>query len=168
NMEEGSLGCDANVSVMLKDSNKFGRRCEGKNMNSIRNVQRAIEFEIKRQIDESEAGNEISQDTRSFDAGTGTTFLLRSKEMANDYRYFPEPDLPPVIVTQEYIAKVKSTLPPLPDELFRKYTEKLGLSEYDANVLTGHKENALYYEDVIKHTGNYKAAANFVTGATQS
>ena len=136
NMEEGSLRCDANVSVRLKGDSKFGRRCEVKNMNSIRNVQRAIDFEIKRQIDEIEAGREISQDTRSFDANTGTTSLLRSKEMANDYRYFPEPDLQPVIVTQEYIDIIRKQLPPLPNELFKKYTDTLSLSEYDAGVIT--------------------------------
>ena len=162
NMEEGSLRCDANVSVRLKGDPKFGRRTEVKNMNSIRNVQRAIEFEIKRQIDAIENGETISQDTRSFDATTGTTFILRSKEMANDYRYFPEPDLQPVIVSQEYIAKVKNTLPPLPNELFKKYTA-LGLSAYDAGVLTDSKEIALYFEEVIAKTINVKAASNWLT-----
>lgn len=162
NMEEGSLRCDANVSVRLKGDPKFGRRTEVKNMNSIRNVQRAIEFEIKRQIDAIENGETISQDTRSFDATTGTTFVLRSKEMANDYRYFPEPDLQPVVVSQEYIAKVKSTLPPLPNELFKKYTS-LGLSAYDAGVLTDSKEIALYFEEVIAKTKNVKAASNWLT-----
>lgn len=162
NMEEGSLRCDANVSVRLKGDPNFGRRTEVKNMNSIRNVQRAIEFEIKRQIDAIENGETISQDTRSFDATTGTTFILRSKEMANDYRYFPEPDLQPVIVSQEYIAKVKNTLPPLPNELFKKYTA-LGLSAYDAGVLTDSKEIALYFEEVIAKTINVKAASNWLT-----
>ena len=121
NMEEGSLRCDANVSVRLKGATTFGKRTEVKNMNSIRNVQRAIEYEAKRQIEAIENGEEISQDTRSFDAVAGTTFVLRSKEMANDYRYFPEPDLQPVVVSQEYISKVKSTLPPLPNELHKKW-----------------------------------------------
>ena len=162
NMEEGSLRCDANISVRLKGDSKFGRRTEVKNMNSIRNVQRAIEFEVKRQIDAIENGETISQDTRSFDATTGSTFVLRSKEMANDYRYFPEPDLQPVVVSQEYIAKVKSTLPPLPNELFKKYIS-LGLSEYDASVLTDSKEIALYFEKVIAKTKNVKAASNWLT-----
>jgi aspartyl-tRNA(Asn)/glutamyl-tRNA(Gln) amidotransferase subunit B len=162
NMEEGSLRCDANISIRLKGDTKLGRRTEVKNMNSIRNVQRAIEFEVERQIHAVENGEVISQDTRSFDAATGTTFVLRSKEMANDYRYFPEPDLQPVIVSQEYIAKVKSTLPPLPHELFKKYTA-LGLSEYDAGVLTDSKEIALYFEEVIARTKNVKAASNWLT-----
>lgn len=162
NMEEGSLRCDANISIRLKGDTKLGRRTEVKNMNSIRNVQRAIEYEVERQIKAVENGEVISQDTRSFDATTGTTFVLRSKEMANDYRYFPEPDLQPVIVSQEYIAKIKSTLPPLPNELFKKYTS-LGLSEYDAGVLTDSKEIALYFEEVIAKTKNVKAASNWLT-----
>ncbi len=167
NMEEGSLRCDANVSVRLKGANEFGKRTEVKNMNSIRNVQRAIEFEIKRQIEAIENGEEITQDTRSFDAVAGTTFVMRSKEMANDYRYFPEPDLQPVIVSQEYIAKIKSTLPPLPNDLFKKYTS-LGLSEYDAGVLTDSKEIALYFEEIISKTKNTKSASNWLTVQVKS
>ncbi len=162
NMEEGSMRCDANVSVRLKGATEFGKRTETKNMNSIRNVQRAIEFEIKRQIDVIENGGTISQDTMGFDAVTGSTYLMRSKEMANDYRYFPEPDLQPVIVSKEYIEKVKLTLPPLPNELFKKYTT-LGLSEYDAGVLTDSKEIALYFEKIIEGTKNTKAASNWLT-----
>ncbi|MGQ0828899.1 MAG: Asp-tRNA(Asn)/Glu-tRNA(Gln) amidotransferase subunit GatB [Bacteroidota bacterium] len=162
NMEEGSLRCDANISVRLKGASAFGKRTEVKNMNSIRNVQRAIEHEVKRQIEAIENGEEISQDTRSFDAVTGTTFVMRSKEMANDYRYFPEPDLQPVIVSKEYIAKVKNTLPPLPNELFKKYTS-MGLSAYDAGVLTDSKEIALYFEDIIAKTKNAKSASNWLT-----
>lgn len=168
NMEEGSLRCDANISVMLKGSEQFGRRVEVKNMNSISNVRRAIEHEIKRQIDIAEAGQVLDQDTRSFDAATGTTFSLRSKEAANDYRYFPEPDLQPVLVTESDIARVKSELPPLPAELIGKYTQQLGLSAYDAGVLTDSKEIALFYESVLKHTGNAKAAANWVMGPVKS
>lgn len=168
NMEEGSLRCDANVSVRKKGDTKFGRKVEVKNMNSIRNVQRAIEFEIKRQIADLEAGKQISQDTRSFDAEKGTTFVMRSKEAANDYRYFPEPDLNPVIVTQEYISSVKKNLPPLPDELFKKYTASFGLTPYDAGVLTESKEIALYFEELTNHTRNYKGAANWVMGAVKS
>ena len=168
NMEEGSLRCDANVSVMLKGSKEFGRRVEVKNMNSISNVKKAIEHEIKRHIDILEAGGVVDQDTRSFEATTGTTFSLRSKEAANDYRYFPEPDLQPVIVSQEYISKVKSELPPLPAELIERYTTQLGLSAYDAGVLTDAKEVALYYEDVLKHTANAKAGANWVMGPVKS
>ncbi len=168
NMEEGSLRCDANVSVRLKGADKYGRRVEVKNMNSISNVKRAIEHEVKRHIDIIEAGGVVDQDTRTFDAPTGTTFSLRSKEAANDYRYFPEPDLLPVIVTEDYIEDVRKTMPPLPDALFKKYTGTLGLSEYDAGVLTDSKEIALYFEDVLKHTSNAKAAANWVMGPVKS
>ncbi|GAB4143576.1 MAG: Asp-tRNA(Asn)/Glu-tRNA(Gln) amidotransferase subunit GatB [Bacteroidia bacterium] len=168
NMEEGSLRCDANISVRLKGETKFGRKVEVKNMNSISNVKRAIEHEIIRQIDIIEAGGIIDQETRSFDAVSGTTFSLRSKEAANDYRYFPEPDLQPVIVTQKDIDSVKAVLPPLPAELFNKYTAELGLSAYDAGVLTDVKEVALFFEEVLRHTSNAKAAANWVMGPVKS
>jgi aspartyl-tRNA(Asn)/glutamyl-tRNA(Gln) amidotransferase subunit B len=168
NMEEGSMRCDANISIMPKGSKVFGTKVEVKNMNSIRNVQRAIEYEIKRQAELLEKGEIIKQETRSFDAVAGTTFSLRSKEGADDYRYFPEPDLQPVIVTEEYKQKVKSLLPPLPDELFKKYSEDLKLSTYDAGVLTESKEIALYFEELIKHCKNYKAAANWVMGDIKS
>lgn len=168
NMEEGSMRCDANISVRLKGASEFGKKVEVKNMNSVRNVQRAIEYETKRQIDIIEAGGVIDQETRSFDATNGTTFSLRSKEAANDYRYFPEPDLSPVFVTNDYIAKVKATMPALPTELYKKYIEVLGLTEYDADVLTSTKEVALFFEEIIKHTANYKAAANWVMGPIKS
>ncbi|HRH62144.1 MAG TPA: Asp-tRNA(Asn)/Glu-tRNA(Gln) amidotransferase subunit GatB [Bacteroidia bacterium] len=168
NMEEGSMRCDANISVRLKGDTKFGNRVEVKNMNSIRNVQRAIEFEVKRQIEEVEAGRPISQDTRSFEAETGTTFILRSKEMANDYRYFPEPDLQPVIVSKAYIEEVRKILPPLPNDLHKKYVQQFGLSEYDAGVITDTKDTALYFEELIQQTKNYKAAANWLMGPIRS
>lgn len=168
NMEEGSMRCDANVSVRLKGVKEFGRKAEVKNMNSVRNVRTAIEHEIKRQIDIIEAGGIVDQETRSFDAGTGTTFSLRTKEMANDYRYFPEPDLPPVIVTPEYIESVKAQMPALPDELQKKYTSTMGLSEYDAQVLTDTKGIALYFEELVAQTNNYKSAANWVMGNIKS
>lgn len=168
NMEEGSMRCDANVSVRPVGQEKFGTRVEVKNMNSIRNVQRAIEFEIQRQIEEINAGRPITQDTRSFDAVAGTTFVMRSKELANDYRYFPEPDLPPVIINEDWISKVKAEMPELPNELIRKFTEEFGLSDYDARVLTEQKEVALFYNELTKHTSNYKAAANWVAGDVKS
>ncbi len=167
NMEEGSMRCDANISVRLKGAKTFGTRNEVKNMNSIRNVQRAIEYEVKRQIEAVENGEVITQDTRSFDAVAGTTFIMRSKELANDYRYFPEPDLQPVIVSQEYIEKVKSTLPPLPNDLFKKYVS-LGLSTYDAGVLTDSKEIALFFEEIIAETKNTKSASNWLTVQVKS
>lgn len=163
NMEEGSLRCDANVSVMLKGSNTFGQRTETKNMNSIRNVQKAIDYEIKRQIDVLEDGGIIEMETRTFDAVSGTTKSMRSKEQAHDYRYFPEPDLQPLKVTQEYVDKVREYMPPLPKQLFEKYTSNFKLSEYDAGVLTETKEIALYFEEVTNHTKNYKSASNWVT-----
>lgn len=168
NMEEGSLRCDANVSVMLKGSNKFGERTETKNMNSITNVKRAIEHEIKRQIDILESGGTINMETRSFNAVDGSTFLLRSKEEAHDYRYFPEPDLQPTLVKKEYINKVKETLPLLPNELYKKYTQQYGLSEYDANIIIESKPIALYYDELTTLTKNYKAAANWLNGPIKS
>lgn len=169
NMEEGSLRCDANVSVMLKGSSTFGNRCEVKNMNSLRNVQRAIEYEMKRQIALLESGvKEIDQETRSFDAVRGVTFTLRSKEDAHDYRYFPEPDLPPITITEPQIEEIRRSMPPLPSELLAKYRGELGLSEYDSDILVEDKNTSLYYNQLIEHTSNYKAAANWVIGDIRS
>jgi aspartyl-tRNA(Asn)/glutamyl-tRNA(Gln) amidotransferase subunit B len=168
NMEEGSMRCDANVSVRLKGANAFGRKVEVKNMNSIRNVHRAIDFEIKRQIDLIEQGEIIAQETRSFDAVAGTTFSMRSKEDANDYRYFPEPDLQPVIVSEQMIQAIKLHMPELPNALYLKYMQQYGLSDYDANVLTETKEIALYFNDLVNKTNNYKSAANWVMGDIKS
>lgn len=168
NMEEGSMRCDANISVRLKGAPEFGTKVEVKNMNSIRNVQRAIEFEITRQIEVLEAGGTLSQETRSFDALKNTTSSMRSKEAANDYRYFPEPDLQPIIVNAAQITAIKAVMPALPRELFIKYTKELGLSEYDAFNLTDNKGIALFYEALIAKTSNYKAAANWVMGDVKS
>jgi aspartyl-tRNA(Asn)/glutamyl-tRNA(Gln) amidotransferase subunit B len=168
NMEEGSMRCDANVSVMLKDASEFGTKVEVKNMNSIRNVQRAIEFEITRQIEALEKGETLTQETRGFDALKGITISQRSKEAANDYRYFPEPDLQPLKVTSEQINAIKLEMPALPKELFNKYTKELGLSSYDAYNLTDQKNIALFFEDLILHTKNYKAAANLMMGEVKS
>ena len=162
NMEEGSLRCDANISVRLKGTTTFGTKVEVKNMNSMRNVQRAIDFEIKRQIEMIENGEKISQETRSFDALKGTTFSMRSKEGAADYRYFPEPDLPPLHITTDYINSVKSQMPALPKELFERFTKTYHLNEYDAGVLTESRDVAEYFEGILKHTSNIKAAANWV------
>ncbi len=168
NMEEGSLRCDANISVNLKGASEFGTKVEVKNMNSIRNVQRAIEFEIARQIEAIENGVEIVQETRGFDALKGITISQRSKEAANDYRYFPEPDLQPLVVMKEDIEAIKSEMPALPRELFNRYTKEYGLSDYDAYNLTDNKGIALYYEALIQHTKNYKAAANWMMGDVKS
>jgi aspartyl-tRNA(Asn)/glutamyl-tRNA(Gln) amidotransferase subunit B len=168
NMEEGSLRCDANISVMKKGVKEYGVKVEVKNMNSIRNVQRAIEHEIKRQIDAIENNARIDMETRSFDASSGTTFSLRTKEAANDYRYFPEPDLQPVIIKEAYINEVKKNLPPLPQALFKKYVLDFGLSEYDAGVITDNKGVALYFEELTRSVKNFKAAANWIMGPVKS
>jgi aspartyl-tRNA(Asn)/glutamyl-tRNA(Gln) amidotransferase subunit B len=162
NMEEGSLRCDANISVRLKGTTAFGTKVEVKNMNSMRNVQRAIDFEIKRQVYMIENGEKIYQETRAFDALKGITIPMRSKEGAADYRYFPEPDLPPLNITSEYINGVKSQMPSLPKELFERFTKTYLLNDYDAGVLTESRDVAEYFEGVLKHTSNIKAAANWV------
>jgi len=164
NMEEGSMRCDCNISVRLKGASEYGKRCEVKNVNSMRFARRAISYEVKRQIDLIEAGGEVQQQTLNFDPTTGVTSPLRDKEDAHDYRYFPEPDLQPVVVTKKYVTDLASTLPVLPKERIQKYTEQLGLSVYDAKVLTNTKAVSNYFEAIIKHTNNYKAAANWVMG----
>lgn len=165
NMEEGSLRCDANISVMPKGSKIFGTKVEVKNMNSISNVKRAIDFEIQRQIELINAGGTVDGETRGFNGLAGTTFSMRKKEAINDYRYFPEPDLPPTIITQEYIDKVKSKMPELPRALFKRFTTEYGLSEYDASVLIDDKLSAFYFENVCKLSDNYKAVSNWITVA---
>lgn len=168
NMEEGSLRCDANISVRLKGAKEFGTKVEVKNMNSISNVRRAIEFEIDRQIEAIENGETIVQETRSFDAVKNITFAMRAKELANDYRYFPEPDLPPLIVKPDYIEQVKSEMPALPDELLHKFQNDHSLSEYDSTNLTESKELAAFYLTIVDHTNNYKAAANWMMGSIKA
>lgn len=168
NMEEGSLRCDANISVRLKGVEKFGTKVEVKNMNSSRNVKNAIEHEIKRQIDLIEQGTDIVHETRGFNATNGTTISQRHKEEANDYRYFPEPDLQPIIVTEEYIEKVKSSLPPLPRDLLNKFTTDFKLSKYDATIIVEDKNTALFYNELCGYTKNYKVAANFLNGTIKS
>ncbi len=168
NMEEGSLRCDANISVRKKGEIEYGTRCEVKNLNSIKNVQKAIEFEAGRQIKLLERGQIIEQTTLNFDADSGETSVLRSKEMANDYRYFPEPDLPPIILSEAYIEEIRKSLPALPEELYIKYTSELGLSDYEANVITADHDLVLYYEELIKETNHYKAAAHWLMGSIKS
>ena len=168
NMEEGSMRCDVNVSVRPVGREAFGTKVEVKNMNSFRNVQKAIDFEIERQIALIESGGTVMQETRNFDAAKGTTAAMRTKEDAHDYRYFNEPDLQPVIVLEEYINAVKETMPPLPNELVDKYVNTLGLSTYDAGVLTENKQFALYFEELIALTSNHKSAANWMMGAIKS
>ena len=152
NMEEGSMRCDANVSIRLKGVTTLGTKVEVKNLNSIRNVKRAIEYEAKRMIELVEQGIAIEQQTRSFDAADGTTFALRSKEEANDYRYFADPDLPPFHVTEELLQKIRSSIPALPEELVTKYTRELQLPEYDARVICDDKETVDFFEALIRAT----------------
>ena len=167
NMEEGSLRCDVNISVRKVGAEKFGTRVEVKNMNSFRNVQKAIDYEVHRHIALIESGGKVTQQTFTYDAARAKTQLLRDKEDAHDYRYFNEPDLQPVIVSEEYVSGMKEQMPPLPKELFAKYREH-GLSEYDASLLTDSKEIALFYEQIIEHTDNYKSAANWIMGSIKS
>ena len=162
NMEEGSMRCDCNVSVRLKGSSEYGERCEIKNINSMRFAKRAIEYEAKRQIDLIESGGSVRRQTLNFDPVSGTTSPLREKEAAHDYRYFPEPDLAPIAISDSYIEKIKGQLPPLPNHLFQQFTTQFDLSKYNAGLLTEEKGIALFYLDLLKYTPHYKAAANLI------
>ena len=168
NMEEGSLRCDANVSIRLKGEKQLGVKVEVKNLNSIRNVRKAIEYEVKRMIDLVEKGGSILQQTRSFDATNDTTFSLRSKEEANDYRYFPDPDLPPFVVSKAQLQAIREAMPALPEALIEKYKLELLLSDYDARVICDDKETIAYFEGLIKTNHHYKAAANWLLGPVKS
>ena len=164
NMEEGSMRCDANISLRLKNDTKLGTRVEVKNLNSIRNVKKAIEIETARLADILENNGTVIQETRSFDADTNTTFSLRNKEEADDYRYFPEPDLSPFHISTQYIENIRNTMPPLPEALVDSYIKEYNLSEYDASVICSEKEDSLFFESLIETTKNYKAAANWLIG----
>ena len=168
NMEEGSMRCDANISIRETGTTAFGTKVEVKNMNSISNVRRAIESEIIRQTEMKTKGEEIVSETRGFNALKGNTFSMRSKEAANDYRYFPEPDLPPFRISDEYLNQIKLNLPQLPEEMYLKFRNEFGLSEYDAQTITDDKQTALYYIELSKYCKNYKAAANWVLGSVKS
>jgi len=162
------MRCDANISIRLQGEKKLGTRVEVKNLNSIRNVKRAIDIEVDRLIGLVENGQAIIQETRSYDADNNITFSLRSKEDADDYRYFPEPDLAPFHITDDYLVKIKNELPVLPNDLKNRYMNELKLSDYDASVLCDDKDQSAYFEAVIKHTGNYKAVANWLLGPVKS
>ncbi|WP_375583626.1 Asp-tRNA(Asn)/Glu-tRNA(Gln) amidotransferase subunit GatB [Cyclobacterium xiamenense] len=168
NMEEGSLRCDANVSVRLRGEKALGKKVEVKNMNSFRNVARAIEHEFERQVQLLEENKDIVSETRTFDATTGLTGSMRTKEDLNDYRYFPEPDLSPVVISEEWLQSVKEEMPVLPGALFTKFVDIYGLPEYDARVLTDQKEIALWFETLCSHTQNYKSASNWLMGPVKS
>lgn len=162
NLEEGSLRCDCNVSVRKVGAEKFGTKVEIKNINSFRFVEKAVEFEIERQIDLVERGEKIIQETRLYDPDKNRTFSMRTKEDAQDYRYFPDPDLLPVLVENSWIQKLKSELPELPRVRAERFQKDHGLPEYDALVLTAEKELADYYEKCASTSKNYKASSNWV------
>ncbi|MGV6826460.1 MAG: Asp-tRNA(Asn)/Glu-tRNA(Gln) amidotransferase subunit GatB [bacterium] len=162
NMQEGSFRCDANVSIRPVGQEEFGTRAELKNINSFRFLEKAINFEVERQIDVIESGGKVVQETRLYDANKDETRSMRSKEEANDYRYFPDPDLLPVEIDQEYIDQVTSDMPELPDAKRHRFQQDYGLSAYDANVLTASPLQADYYEEVARIAGDPKLAANWV------
>lgn len=164
NMEEGSMRCDANISVRLKGEKKLGTKVEVKNLNSIRNIKKSIDFEINRIIELLEKGEVVLQQTRSFDANNGNTFSLRSKEEAHDYRYFPEPDLAPFLITEKQIDEIKSSLPELPAALEKRLIKQYSLSADAAKIIAGDREITVFYEDTIQHTNHYKAVANWIIG----
>ncbi len=162
NMEEGSLRCDANISLRPVGSDKFGTRTEIKNLNSFKAVQRGLDFEIRRQRAILESGGEVIQETRLWDAGKGETFSMRGKEEAHDYRYFPDPDLIPVVIDKAWIERVESELPELPEAKRRRFQEEYRLPEYDIAVLTEDRAVADYFEATAKASGNAKAASNWI------
>ena len=170
NMEEGSMRCDANISIRKKGDTKLGTKVEVKNLNSIRNVKRAIEYETKRLIDLTEQGEPIIQQTRSFDANNGTTFALRTKEEANDYRYFADPDLTPFRVTEELLQQIGAQIPELPEQKLNRYQQDFQLTEYDAGILSEEKELADYFEKIVTAlpAGKAKSAANWMLGPVKS
>lgn len=168
NMEEGSLRCDANVSVMKKTDTEFGTKVEVKNMNSISNIVKAIQYEIDRQIELVESGGQVKQQTMTWDPVNGKTILLREKESSDDYRYFPEPDLLPVILTDEQIHSILAELPALPRELYEKFTKEYELPVFDTTVITEDKKIAEFYLSILEHTNEYKTASNWVLGPVKS
>ena len=163
NLEEGSMRCDANISIMPKGSKEFGTRAEIKNVNSFRALQRAIEYEIDRQIEIVEAGEKVVQETRLWDDNQGITKSMRGKEDAHDYRYFPEPDLMPLEISREWVDRIRKSMPELPAQKRIKYQEA-GLSEYDANVIVDQMETALFYDKMLELGANARTASNFLMG----
>jgi len=167
NLQEGSFRCDANVSVRPKGQEEYGTRAELKNINSFKFVERAINIEVERQIDLIEEGGKVVQETRLYDPDKNETRSMRSKEEANDYRYFPDPDLLPIEITDEFLEAVRKTLPELPDVKFKRFVEEYDLSEYDAGVLTANIATADYFESVAK-SSDAKSAANWISGELSS
>jgi aspartyl-tRNA(Asn)/glutamyl-tRNA(Gln) amidotransferase subunit B len=163
NLEEGSLRCDCNVSVKPAGRKELGTKVELKNLNSFRFVEKAVEYEIDRQIDEIEGGKKIIQETRLYDPDKNRTFSMRTKEDAQDYRYFPDPDLLPIVISDSEIERIRKTLPELPVAKQKRFQDSMGLSEYDAELLTSEKELADYFEELSEKSGTPKLAANWVT-----
>jgi aspartyl-tRNA(Asn)/glutamyl-tRNA(Gln) amidotransferase subunit B len=170
NMQEGSFRCDANVSVRPRGQEKFGTRAEIKNLNSFRFVEKAIQYEVARQVELIESGGKVVQETRLYDSDKDETRSMRSKEEANDYRYFPDPDLLPVEIDAEFVAGVRATLPELPDQKAARFASELGLSVYDAGVLSASRELGAYFEAVLAISGraHAKLAANWIMGELSS
>ena len=164
NMAEGSMRCDANVSVRKIDSKDLGTRTETKNVNSFRFVEKAIQYEIERQINEIETGNTITQETRLYDSQLNTTRPMRTKEFANDYRYFPEPDLLPVVLEDKFIKKVLEEMPEMPDEKKKRFVNEYNLSEYDSCLLAADKDLADFFEIATKESNSAKLSANWIMG----
>ena len=161
-MQEGSLRCDVNLSVREKGSTTFGTRTETKNLNSFKSIKDSIEFETKRQIEELENGGVIYQETRRFDDAKGIGYAMRTKEDANDYRYFPEPDLAPIVLSEEYIDNIKNNLPEMPHVKKERYVKEYALPEYDADILTSSKHTANFFEEATKICNNPKAVSNWL------
>ncbi len=162
NMEEGSLRCDANVSVRPKGSEELGTKAEIKNVNSFKFVQKALEYEIRRQISILESGGKVVQETRLFDSDQGVTFSMRSKEEAHDYRYFPDPDLLPLLVEGKWVDEIRESLPELPDVRLERFIKEYDLPAYDAEILTASKEVAEYFEECLKHYDQPKTVSNWI------
>ncbi len=168
NMDEGSLRCDANISIRLKGDPKLGTKAEIKNLNSIRFLKKAIDFEVMRMIEIKEKGENVIQQTRGFNPETETTFAIRTKEDADDYRYMADPDLPPFIITDDFIAAIKADLPELSEQKKQRFINQYALPEYDAVLLTDDKETADYFEEAAKHTTSFKQIANWLLGPVKS
>lgn len=163
-MEEGSLRCDANISVRPVGQKEFGTRAELKNMNSFKALHKALEYEVERQIEIVEEGGRVIQETRTWDDAKGITLSMRSKEEAHDYRYFPDPDLVPLVISREWVQEIRDSLPELPDARKNRYVSDHGLPEYDAEVITGSMAISDYFDEGLKHTKNAKALSNWVMG----
>lgn len=168
NMEEGSLRCDANISIRAKGTSEFGTRCEVKNLNSIRNVRRAMDFEFNRQVEVTAKGEKIIQSTLNFDADKGTTSPMRSKEEANDYRYFPDPDLQPIAISDEWLSEIKSAMPALPKEIAKQLIAAFGINKTEAYLLAEDTELYNYFNEAKLEVANQKSLVNWLLGSIRA